>query len=75
MIKIIINIFDQLKELWISSKDKNILRKRNKWIKIFLLYSKNINILDEYLLNDNDKYEIIAISEIIKKNLKRKYGE
>ena len=45
---------DELKQLWASSKSKDILRKRNKWVKVFSSYSENIDILDEQLQNDDE---------------------
>ena len=75
LIETIVSIMNELKELWASLKDKNILRKWNKWMKVRPFYPENIDTLDQYLLNDDDENETIAVPEIVKKSLKRKRGE
>ena len=65
---------DELKQLWASSKSKDILRKRNKWVKVFSSYSENIDILDEQLQND-DENDAISNPKIVKKNFKGKRGQ
>ena len=67
---------DELKELWTSSRDKNLVRKRNKKIEIWTFYSENIDILDKYLQNYEDENDtIIVLIMIAKRNLKRKCGQ
>ena len=39
----------ELQELWTSPRDKNLLRKRNQRVKIWLSYPGNTDVLDEYL--------------------------
>ena len=75
LIEAMIGTIDELKELWASPKRKDILRKRNKRMKVLPSYPENTDILDQYLLNDEDENDVIAVPEIVKKSLKRKRDE
>ena len=63
---------DELKELWASSRRKDILCKRNKQVEILLLYPENTEILDQYLQNEDDEDDTVLAPEIVKKSLKSK---
>ena len=71
LIEATVNTADELKALWASPRGKDVLRKRNKQVEVLSSYSENIDLLDEYLLDEDD----IAVPEIVKKNLKHKRGE
>jgi len=66
---------DELKQLWVSPRGKDILRKRNKRVEAFPSYRENTDILDENLQNDDDENEAITVPEIVKKSLERKRGK
>ena len=72
LIEATVNTADELKALWASPRGKDVLHKRNKQVEVLSSYSENTDLLDEYLLVDEDD---IAVLEIVKKNLKRKRGE
>jgi len=73
LVEVTVHTADELKELWASSRGKDILRKRNKRVEILPSYPENTEILDQYLQNEDDEDDIIVVPEIVKKNLKRKH--
>ena len=75
LIEATVSTVDELRELWASPKRKDILRKRNKPMKVLPSYPENTDILDQYLLNDDDGNDVIAVPEIVKRSLKRKRDE
>ena len=74
LIEATVSTADELKELWASPKGKDILRRRNQQVEILPSYPENTEILDKYLLDDEDEDDVILVPEIVKKNLKRKRG-
>lgn len=46
---------NDLKELWASLKDKDILRRRKERMQVFQSYPENTDVFDEHLPNENDE--------------------
>ena len=54
LIKANIRAADELRDLWVSPKAKDKLRKRNRNVELVPSYSENTDVLEQYLQNNED---------------------